>query len=69
MITTVKLISISITVHNYLSFFFGDENTQDLLISNIQYSIINCSHHVVDQVSRTYSSYSSKFDSFDQHLP
>lgn len=31
--------------------------------------IVNCNHHTVHQIPRTYSSYSQKFVLFDQHFP
>ena len=54
------------------TFFFFLVRTQVLIsqkISIIQYSMINCNHHIIHKLHRPYSSYKSKFVPFHHSLP
>ena len=66
MITKIKLIPSPLHI---VTFFFLMRTHKIYSFSNIQYSIINYSHHAVHYILQTYSSYNWKFVSFDQHLP
>ena len=70
MFTTVSLVHIHhLTL---LQFFSCDKNFYSVLsqqLSNIQYSVVNYSHHAVYSLPRTYLSYNWNFIPFDHLYP
>lgn len=65
MITMISLVNKFVTSHSFVCW-----KLLSSVLSNFQiYNIVNCSHHAVPYILRTYSSYNWKFIPFDHLHP